>query len=101
MAKVEETMDKLHPWRTGAAVALTTAIVSIVCAAAVYLFPDGTVSFVNSWTHGIDLAALRSDEPLTFGGVLMGLFNVSLTGFLIGALFAGCRNLTAARPKRV
>jgi hypothetical protein len=31
----------------------------------------------------------------------MGLFNVSLTGFLIGALFAGCRNLTAARPKRV
>ena len=92
-------MDKLNPWRTGIAVALTTAIVSIVCAAAVYLFPDGTVAFVNSWTHGLDLAALRSGEPLTLGGVVLGVFNVSLTGFLIGALFAWCRNLTAARPQ--
>ena len=88
----------LNPWRTGIAVALTVAIVSIVCAAVVYLFPDRTVAFVNSWTHGLDLAVLQSDKPWTLGGVLPGTFNVALTGFLVGALFACCRNLTAERP---
>ncbi|HEU4693452.1 MAG TPA: DUF5676 family membrane protein [Vicinamibacterales bacterium] len=86
-------MNKLDPWRTGVAVALTAAIVSIICALAVYLFPQGTVEFVNSWTHGLDLTLLRSDRPMTPGSVLSGLFNVSLTGFLIGTLFAWARNL--------
>jgi hypothetical protein len=86
-------MNKFDPWRTGAAVALTAAIVSIFCALAVYLFPQGTVEFVNSWTHGLDLTVLRSDRPMTPGSVLSGLFNVSLTGFVIGALFAWARNL--------
>jgi hypothetical protein len=86
-------MNKLDPWRTGVAVALTAAIASIVCALAVYLFPQGTVEFANSWTHGLDLTLLRSDRPMTPGSVLLGLFNVSLTGFGIGALYAWSRNL--------
>lgn len=86
-------MNKLDPWRTGVAVALTAAIVSVVCALAVYLFPQGTVEFANSWTHGLDLTLLRSDRPMTPGSVLLGLFNVSLTGFVIGALYAWTRNL--------
>lgn len=90
-------MISLNPWRTGVAVALTAAITSIVCAAVVYMFPDGTVAFVNSWTHGLDLAVLRSDKPWTLGSVLVGTINVALTGFLLGALFALCRNLTAER----
>lgn len=53
-------MDKPNPWRVGSALALTAAILSLVCAVAVYLFPDGTVEFVNSWTHGLDLAVLSS-----------------------------------------
>jgi hypothetical protein len=86
-------MNNLDPWRTGVSVALTAAIVSIVCALAVYFFPEGTVDYVNSWTHGLDLTLLRSDRPMTPGSVLSGLFNVSLTGFVIGALFAWARNL--------
>lgn len=86
-------MDRLNPWRTGGATALTVAVVSVVCAVAVYLFPQGTVDFVNSWTHGLDFTMLRSDRPWTWGGLALGLFNVTLTGFLIGALFAGCYNL--------
>jgi hypothetical protein len=86
-------MSKLNPWRTGCAVALTAAIVSMICAGAVYLFPQGTVDFVNSWTHGLDLTVLRTDRPLTPGGLLLGLFNASLTGFVIGALYAFTHNL--------
>ena len=85
-------MDKLNLWRTGSATALTVAVISVVCAA-VYLFPEGTVNFVNSWTHGLDLTTLRSDRPWTLGGLAFGLFNVTLTGFLVGALFACCHNL--------
>ena len=85
-------MTKLDPLRTGAAVALTVAMVSILCAVSVYLFPDGTVEFVNSWTHGLDLTVLRTGRPITAGSFVLGLFNASLTGFVVGALFAWVRN---------
>jgi hypothetical protein len=86
-------MNKLDPWRTGIAVALTAAIVSVVCAVAVQLFPEGPLRVVNSWTHGLDLTVLRAGRSLTFPSVALGVFNVSLTGFLVGALFAWSRNL--------
>ncbi len=86
-------MDRLNPWRTGSATALTAALLSVICAAAVYLFPQGTLDFVNSWTHGLDLTALRSERGWTVGGLTLGLFNVSLTGFGVGVLFACCYNL--------
>lgn len=86
-------MNTRNPWRTGCAAALTAAIVSILCAVAVMLFPQGTVDFINSWTHGLDFTALRTYRPLTLGGFLLGLFNVSLTAFVVGALYAWARNL--------
>ena len=86
-------MNKLDPWRTGGATALTAAIVSILCALAVYLFPQGTVEFVNSWTHGLDLTVLRTERPMTLGSVVLGVCNVALTGFVLGALFSWARNL--------
>ena len=60
-------MDKLNPWRVGSATALTAAIISVACVAAVYFFPEGFV---------------------------YGLFNVTLTGFLVGTLYAWLYNLT-------
>ena len=79
--------------RVGGAMALTVAIISLVCMVAVYLFPEGMINFVNAWVHGLDLSLLRSDKPWTLGGLAYGLFGVSLTGFLSGALFASCYNL--------
>ena len=92
-------MNRLDPWRTGGATALTAAIVSIACAVAVLLFPEGTVGFVNSWTHGLDLTVLRTGRPMTLGSVLLGLFNVSLTGFAVGALFAWARTVVGRGNK--
>ena len=91
-------MDTLNPWRVGSAMALTAAVISVVCAAAVYLFPAGTVNFVNSWTHGLELTVLRSEKPWTLGSLAYGLFNVTLTGFLVGALLACSYNLVKKCP---
>lgn len=85
-------MDTLNPWRAGGATALTAAIMSAVCALAVYLYPQATVDFVNSWTH-IDISTLIVERPMTLVGLALGLFNISPAGFLTGALFAGCYNL--------
>ena len=91
-------MEKLSPWRAGSAMALTEAVISLVCTLAVFFFPDGMVNFVNAWVHGLDLTVLKSDKPWTLGGLAYGLFGVSLTGFLSGALFAGCYNLVGKCP---
>lgn len=91
-------MDTLNPWRVGSATALTALVISVVCAAAAYLFPEGTVTFVNSWTHGLDLTVLRSNKPWTLDSLAEGLFNITLTGFLAGALFAACYNLVGKCP---
>ena len=91
-------MEKLNPWRVGGAMALTAAVISLVCTVAVFLFPDGAVNFVNAWVHGLDLGVLKSDKAWTLGGLACGLFGVSLTGFLSGALFACCYNLVGKCP---
>jgi len=86
-------MNTLNPWRTGGATALTAAVISVLCAVAVYLFPHGTVNFVNSWMHGLDLTIISVEKPWTLGSLTYGLFNAALAGFLVGALFACCYNL--------
>lgn len=86
-------MGKLNFWRVSGAMALTAAVISVVCTVAVFLFPDGRVNFVNAWVHGLDLTVLKSDKPWSLGGIAYGLFGVSLTGFLSGTLFAGCYNM--------
>ncbi len=84
---------ELNPLRVGGATALTAAVVSLICTAAVYLFPETTVGFVNAWIHGLDLSLLMTDKPWTLGGLVYGFFGVTLTGFLAGALFAVSYNL--------
>jgi len=78
-------MDRLNPWRTGSAIALTVAVVSVVCAAAVYLFPEGPVDFVNSWTHSLYLTVLRSEKTWTLGSLAFGLL---LSPIFVGAAMA-------------
>ena len=51
-----------------------------------------------AWVHGLDLTVLKSDKPWIWGGLACGLFGVSLTGFLSGALFAGCYNPVGECP---
>jgi hypothetical protein len=58
------------------------------------------MEFVNSWTHGLDLTVLRSDQPMTPGSVLLGVVNVALTGFVLGVVFSWARNLLGRGRER-
>lgn len=50
-------MKPPDPLHTGIAAAPAAAVVSVVCAVAACPSPPGTVRFVDSWTHGLDLTA--------------------------------------------
>lgn len=91
-------MDKLNLIRTGSALAITAGTINLICALAVYLFPDGTIGFVNAWAHGLDLTMIKSSKPWTVEGFTYGLFGVTLTGFLGGVVFALCYNLVGYCP---
>jgi hypothetical protein len=80
-------MDRLNPLSVGLAMAITLVIVNTLCAAAVALWPDGTITVFNSFAHGLDL------EPLGLGRFLLGLISVGVIGFLVGAVFAWSHNL--------
>ncbi|MBI5006060.1 MAG: hypothetical protein HZB95_02940 [Nitrosomonadales bacterium] len=89
-------MDKLNPLRTGSALALAAGTISLICALAVFLFPDGMINFVNAWFHGLDLNLIRSNKPWTLGEFTYGLFGATITGFLSGVIFAISFNLVGS-----
>jgi hypothetical protein len=86
-------MDRLNPLSVGLAMAITLAIVNILCAAAVALWPDGSITVFNSFAHGLDFRVVKSTEPLGLGRFLLGLISVGVIGFLVGAVFAWSHNL--------
>jgi len=94
-------MERLNPWILGCTASITFSITFTVCALAVALFPDGTVSFFNAWFHGLDLNLLKptGGRPLTLGQFFYGLVGVAATSFVVGTLFAAVYNLIQPRAK--
>ena len=93
-------MNKLHPWQTGTALALTSAILYLICVMAFTFWPDAALDFVNAWVHGIDLNLLRpaSAGPLTGGMFFFGLSGILFTGLMIGVLYAAMYNFAGRCP---
>lgn len=91
-------MGKLNLLHTGSALGLTAGTISTLCALAIYLFPDGMISFVNAWFHGLDMTLIKSNKPWTFGEFAYGLFGATLTGFLSGVALAFFYNLAGYCP---
>jgi len=86
-------MNRLNPWATATALAVTAAIVYVACALAFALWPEGTLAFFNAWLHGVDLMPLRPVARIFSWGVLVyGLVGLAASAFLAGALFALCYN---------
>lgn len=88
-------MDRTPSWGTGAALAFTVAVIYIVCAFAVSMFPDRSLEFFNSWFHGIDLRLAKRPEsdPITTVEWAFGFVSAVAVSFLAGTLYGWTRNL--------
>ena len=81
-------MDKVNTLEAGIARAVTLALISALCAVAFVLAPDATLDFFGAFMHGLDLKAVKSAAPISFGRVLYGLIGLSIVGFIAGVVFA-------------
>lgn len=91
---------KLHPHPVGGALAVVAGIIYVVCAAAVKLWPTGTVQFFGDWFHGIDITKIAGVKALTFGAFVRGLLEVLIFAYLVGALYAWVYNRCVVHCKR-
>ena len=85
-------MDKVNTLGAGIALAVTLALISALCAVAFVLAPDATLDFFGAFMHGLDLKAVKSAAPISFGRVLYGLIGLSIVGFIAGVVFAWSYN---------
>ncbi len=86
-------MNRLNPWATATALAVTAAIVYVTCALALALWPEGTLAFFNAWLHGVDLTMLRPVARFfSWGNFAYGLVSLAASAFLTGTVFAFCYN---------
>ncbi len=87
-------MEKLNPFVVGGALAVTTAALYSVCAAAFALAPSATLDFFDTWFHGLNLAGLQAGaKPFTLGGFLYGLAGLTGYALIAGLLFGTVYNL--------
>ena len=79
-------MGELKPGKIGIALGLVFAIVSLICAILVYVFPNAMLSLANNIFHGIDITQI-AQTSLSWGSVVVGIVEVFVIGFVGGWLF--------------
>mgnify|MGYP001603824989 FL=1 len=84
-------MDKLNNKIVGFALATTSAILYLICAVFIWLFPKGTMNYANYMLHNIDLGSIAS-KTMTLGNTIIGLILIFVSGYLVGILFASLYN---------
>jgi hypothetical protein len=84
-------------WVSGAAFSVVFGALYIACAVAVLLFPDGTLTVINQWTHGIDLSLIRrpAASAIPTAQWIIGFVTALVASFSAGALYGWARNLFA------
>lgn len=68
------------------ALAITTAVIYILCRVLVGLFPDASFTIAQSWFHGIEINQLGTWN-LTFGSFALGLISATITTWIMGYIF--------------
>ena len=81
---------KLNAIKVANSLAVTTAIVYLVCIIAVWITPEITTTIGNYLLHGVDVSRLV--EARTFSYSLISLIIGTIVGWLTGALFATVYN---------
>ncbi|MEK7165797.1 MAG: DUF5676 family membrane protein [Patescibacteria group bacterium] len=85
------------PMATANATAATVAVVYIVCAVSVLLFPDIAMTVARSWFHGIDISKLTLSTQTNLGSLAVGFLTATGGGWLLGYLFANFYNMFAKK----
>jgi hypothetical protein len=85
-------MHRIGILSAGIALAVTFAVLSAICAVATALWPDATIDFFGAFMHAVDLKAVKSAEPVSFGRTLYGVIGLGVVGFVAGIVFATVYN---------
>ena len=78
---------KQQPYALANALAVTTAIIYVLCRVGVRLFPEAFFSIAQSWFHGIQFSRLDPGS-LTMMSFILGLVSATIFAWLIGYFFA-------------
>lgn len=77
-----------NPVKSGVAFAATVAIGYAACTLVFWLWPEASVTFMNSLFHGLDFRKLQSGSALfSFGSFLYALVGIAIWAFGLGAVF--------------
>ncbi len=68
------------------ALAVTTAIIYVLCRVLVGIFPDASFALAQSWFHGIELSK-SSAWNLTMQSFVIGLISSTITAWIVGYIF--------------
>ncbi|MDP3947455.1 MAG: DUF5676 family membrane protein [bacterium] len=79
------------------AAAGTAAIAYAVCAVAVWLWPDFSLQLLGLVAHLVNVEKFAGDVTITPAGVLAGLVQVVLYGYLVAWIFAWLYNRSAKK----
>lgn len=85
------------PLASANAAAATIALVYIVCAISVLLFPDISMTVARSWFHGIDISKITLSTQITPVSLVLGFITATIGGWLLGYIFAELYNYFAKR----
>lgn len=66
--------------------AVTTAIIYVLCRILVGLFPDASFAVAQSWFHGIELSKLGAWN-LTLSAFILGIISSTITAWVVGFIF--------------
>lgn len=95
-------MNRINPPQFAIAITLTFLLLYVICAVAITLFPDGTVSFFNAWFHGLDLNLMRPSggKPLTLSQFITGAVGVVVVAFPAGFVLASVYDFLLGRTSK-
>ena len=84
--EVKKKMEnELKPWKVGVALGIVFVIISFICALLFAFAPETTLNLADNIFHGIDLNPIT--KSLSWTGVVIGLIEVFIIGFVGGWLF--------------
>lgn len=91
-------MPQLTPFRTGAAFALTIAILYVACLLLMLAAPGVVLAIFATWVHGLNLEPLTTNPPpIDVGRALLGLLLISGYAFIAGTVYCAVRQWLAPR----